>query len=209
MEKIYIYERLRKVLDERVALEIAGAIEEAVGFYEKMVTKDEFNELKTVVNELAEVQKRTEEELRTLVKEHKRTREILMGLSDTIGYGLEDKVIPYIKEFAKIEYGIEVEVLDRRNIIYPDGRFDEVNIYAEGKRDGERVYLIGECKSRPSKKDIDKLLMKAKRVEDYLKSKVEVFLIGYYYSPNVELYLKEKSDKIRYFKSFDFGFKYK
>ena len=132
-----------------------------------------------------------------------------MGLSDTIGYGLEDKVIPYIKEFAKIEYGIEVEVLDRRNIIYPDGRFDEVNIYAEGKRDGERVYLIGECKSRPSKKDIDKLLIKAKRIEDYLKNKVEVFLVGYHYFPNVEGYLKERAEKIRYFKSFDFGFKYK
>lgn len=51
------------------------------------------------------------------------------GLSDTVSYTLEDRIFPYMDVFASMEYGIKVEVLDRRNIVYPDDKFDEVNIY--------------------------------------------------------------------------------
>jgi len=106
------------------------------------------------IEELAEAQKRTEEEVRALARGLKETREMVGGLSDTVGYSLEDRIFPYMKEFAQEEYGIDVEVLDRRNIVYPNGKFDKVNIYAEGRRNGEKVYLIGECKARPGKREI-------------------------------------------------------
>lgn len=72
------------------------------------VTKVEFEELrKTVaqladnIRELAEAQRRTETELKALIKEHTKTREMLAGIADTVGYGLEDKIIPYMEDFAK------------------------------------------------------------------------------------------------------------
>ncbi len=57
-------------------------------------TEENFNRVWKAIKELTEAQKKTESELRTLVQEHKKTREIVNGLSDTVGYGLEDKIFP-------------------------------------------------------------------------------------------------------------------
>ncbi|RMD52466.1 MAG: hypothetical protein D6828_05710, partial [Nitrospirae bacterium] len=81
------------------------------------------------VNELTEAQKKTEAEVESLARSMKELKKMVGGLSDSVGYGLEDRIFPYIREFALKEYGIEVEILDRRNVVYPDGRYDEVNIY--------------------------------------------------------------------------------
>lgn len=51
---------------------------------------------------------------------------------------------------------MDVNIVDRRNIIYPDGKYDEINIYAEGMKNGKISFIIGECKAQPGKKDIDK-----------------------------------------------------
>jgi len=161
------------------------------------------------VNELAEAQKRTEEELKTLVRQYSKTKEIVAGISDTVGYALEDKIFPYIEDFAKKEYGVKVEVLDRRNILYPDGNFDEVNIYVEGKKNGKKVYLLGECKARPSKKEIRKFAEVLERVRNYLSGDVIGFVVGYYYSPPVEDYLRQNYPEIKAMKSFEFELRYK
>jgi len=172
-------------------------------------TEERLNSLAQRVDELAQAQKRTEEELRLLIKEHERTREILSGISDTVGYGLEDKIFPYLYDFARREYGVEVEVLDRRSILYTDGRSDEVNIYVEGRRDGERVYIIGECKSRPSIKEVDNFWKLIERLREHFKAKVYPFLVGYNYSPSIEEYLRDKYPEIKCLKSFEFELKYK
>ena len=138
----------------------------------------------------------------------KETREMVGGLSDTVGYSLEDRIFPYLKEFARREYGIKVDVLDRRNIIYPDGKFDEINIYAEGKRNGKKAYLVGECKARPGKREIKKFAQSLERIESHFGSEVEAFLVGYYFSPQIERYLKEKYPRIRVMKSFEFELHY-
>jgi len=161
------------------------------------------------LEELAHAQKRTEEELRLLIKEHERTREILSGISDTVGYGLEDKIFPYLYDFARKEFGVEVEVLDRRSILYTDGRSDEVNIYVEGRRDGEKVYIIGECKSRPSIKEVDNFWNLIERLREHFKAMVYPFLVGYTYSPSIEEYLRDKYPEIKCLKSFEFELKYK
>ncbi len=118
------------------------------------------------------------------------------------------RIFPFIEEFARREYGIEIEVLDRRNIVYPDGRFDQANIYVEGRRKGRKVYLIGECKARPSKKEIKRFREALERMRKYLGDRVEGFFVGAYYSPEVENYIKEKHPEIRFMKSFEFGLHY-
>lgn len=113
-----------------------------------------------------------------------------------------------MSDFCKKEFGIDVKLIDRRNIVYPDGRFDAVNIYIEGEKNGKKVYVIGECKARPSKKKIDTLLKVAKKVKNYLKGDVYLFIIDYYYSPHMEKYLKEKHLEIKSVKSFKLEMKY-
>ncbi|MCX7858374.1 MAG: hypothetical protein N2513_10440 [Deltaproteobacteria bacterium] len=160
------------------------------------------------VTELSEAQKRTEQELRALVQDHKKTRELLGNLSDTVGYGLEDRIMPYVPAFAVKEFGIKVDLIERRNIVYPDGRYDEVNIYVEGKKNGEKVYMIGECKAKPGKKDIDRFYSLIKRLSAHLKGQIYPFIVGYVYSPDVEGYIKEKYPEVRMVKSFEFELKY-
>ncbi len=171
-------------------------------------TEERLNRLTERVDQLAEAQRKTEERLNQLIIEHQRTREILAGLSDTVGYGLEDKVMLYMREFVKDEYGIEADVIERKNLIYPDGRYDEINIYVEGRKNGERVYVIGECKSRPSKREIDKLVEKRERLRDYFKSDVHAFIVGYSFSPEVEIYLREEHPDVKMFKSYEFEIRY-
>ena len=176
---------------------------------------ERLNSLTARVDRLAEAQRKTEERLNELAervnqlaKEHQRTREILAGLSDTVGYGLEDKIMLYMYDFVRDEYGVEVELVERRNIIYPDGRYDEVNIYVEGFRNGAKVYVVGECKSRPSKREVDKLIEKVERVREFLGAEVYAFIVGYTFSPDVEEYIKEMYPWLKMMRSFEFDLRY-
>ena len=176
---------------------------------------ERLNSLTARVDQLAEAQRKTEERLNELAervnqlaKEHQRTREILAGLSDTVGYGLEDKIMLYMYDFVRDEYGVEVELVERRNIIYPDGRYDEVNIYVEGFRNGAKVYVVGECKSRPSKREVDKLIEKVERVREFLGAEVYAFIVGYTFSPDVEEYIKEMYPWLKMMRSFEFDLRY-
>ncbi len=150
-----------------------------------------------MVKELAEAQKRTEKKLGELVWEHKRTREMLAGLPDTVGYSLEDIAMLYMPYFCKKEFGIDVKLIDRRNIVYPGGRFDEINIYNEGQKNCGKVYVIGECKARPGEKEIHSLLKAVERLKNFFKAEVYPFIIGYYYSPDVKEYLKKEKPEIK------------
>lgn len=132
------------------------------------VTRLDFDELKDVFRELAKAQKRTEgrvvelaeaqkqtetglialtKEVRTLTRSHKELQRKVGGISNTIGYGLEDKAFPILPDLLKRDFGIEVDKLYRRFLLYPDGKDDEANIYGEGKREGKKVYVIGEAKA--------------------------------------------------------------
>jgi hypothetical protein len=161
------------------------------------------------VEELAEAQKRTEKELRELVAEHKETRRQLGGLSQVVGNGLEDKTIPFMVDFVKKNYGIDANRVERKNIVYPNGKYDELNIYVEGTKKGKKAFVIGECKSQPSKKDVDKFHQMIERVQTVLEGEIFLFMVGYSYDPEVEIYIRDKYPKVSMFKSYDFELNYK
>jgi len=161
------------------------------------------------VEELAEAQKQTEKELRELVVEHKETRRQLGGLSQDVGYGLEDKAMPYMVDFVKKNYGIDAELVKRKNIVYPNGKYDELNIYVEGTKQGKKVFVIGECKSQPSKKDADKFHQVYERVKTALDGEIFLFMVGYSFDPTIENYIEEKYPEISMFMSYDFELNYK
>jgi hypothetical protein len=56
-----------------------------------------------------------------------------------------------MEKFALTEFGITAKDIRRKNIVYPNGQFDELNIYIEGDREGKKIYLIGECKAQLGK----------------------------------------------------------
>jgi predicted nuclease with TOPRIM domain len=219
--------RFVKVFSREQAEVLSEVINDA---YNELVKTSDFNELKDIVKylgskmgelaeaqkrtenkveELAEAQKRTEKELRELVAEHKKTRRQLGGLTQDVGYGLEDKTMPFMVDFVKKSYGIDADRVERKNIVYPNGKYDELNIYVEGTKQGKKVFVIGECKSQPSKKDADKFHQMIERVQTVLVGEIFLFMVGYSFDPADEIYIREKYPQVSIFKSYDFELNYK
>ena len=154
---------------------------------------------------LAEAQRRTEEELRKLIEDHRETRRQLGGLAQAIGYTLENESYRALPLLLKRDYGILVKERLRRGYLTDvDGREIEVNIYGEGKHDGKRVMIIGECKSQLSKNDIDRFI---RRKLEGLRGVVgvEIFPVLVTHmisSKDVEEYAKQK--KLALYYSYDF-----
>jgi hypothetical protein len=154
------------------------------------------------VEELAEAQKRTEVEIKKLTEGLNDLRVQVGGLAMAVGYGIEDKYMPFMKKFALNQYGAIILKVERKNIMYPNGAYDEVNLYLEGEIDGHKVYIIGESKAQPGKKDIDKFSLMLKRLAGYFNADVKGFMLGYNYAPNVEEYLVKKYPNIDFYKTY-------
>jgi myosin heavy subunit len=151
------------------------------------------------VEELAEAQKRTEECLRKLIEEHRETRRQLGGVSGTVGYYLEDRALKSLPSLLKERYGITLTSRPIRRFLEDKrGRPLEVNIYAEGRKDGKEIYVIGESKAQLSKNDIRDFL--TKKIGS-LSLKKEIFPLVVTYmiqDPKVEDYAKEQGVALFY-----------
>ncbi len=140
--------------------------------------------------------------------EIKDIRQQLGGLAMAVGYGIEDKVMPYFFDLAKKDYAIELERVDRRNYTYPDGRYDEINIYGEGKKGGKKHLVVAECKAQPGKKDADRFIEMVERLKSHAKFTIHPILIGYVFSPDIEIYVQEKYPNLRLMKTYEFELNY-
>jgi hypothetical protein len=198
--------------------EVLFAILEEIGRQRKeRVTKDDFQELKQIVRELvqaqartearmeelAQAQAKTEKELQKLAKSHHQLQQQVGGLSDAVGYGIEDRLMPFIPDFARLEFGLEVDSVERRNVEYGGGKYDEVNILASGHINGEPCFLIAECKAKPGKRDADRFNGMLERLSEILKGKFFPVFIGYTFAPEVEHYVAGKYPHMYMVKIYD------
>ena len=214
IDTLKIFDELKVTLDAAAAKTIAGVIGAMYEELKNSVTKVEFNELKEVVKDLAEAQKRTElrieefaeaqrslaeaqkrteVEVRELAKALKDTRVMVGGLSDTVGYGLEDRAIRSLPALLKDKYRISVSAPLVRKFVRYNGRQDELNIFGKGRRGRKQLYLVGEAKSRLSKKHVDDLLKLATRLENnkIITADKFLFIVTYSVEPAVEEYARE------------------
>jgi len=143
-----IKERLEKVFDKAQA---SVLIEVIVDAYGELVKAGDFNELKAIVKELAEAQRRTEitvaelaEDIRILVRGLGETRSEVGGLSRSVSYALENEAYRGLPKVLKRSYGIELK--DR--LIRAEIGGKEINIFGRAKRDGRDVLVVGEAKLR-------------------------------------------------------------
>ena len=192
---IKLLEKVEPTIKE-VLIEILAEIERQRKQWEETVTKTEFNELKGIVSELAEAQKRTEEELRKLIIEHRKTRQELGALSHSVGYVLEDRAYEGLPYLLKRDFGIEVEELKREYVEISPNRYEEINIIGKGKRDGTPIWILGDCKSQLKKRDIDSFLKMVSRIEHLFPGERVLITVTYQTSPQVRRYIKEKGLKL-------------
>ncbi|MEE4359211.1 MAG: hypothetical protein V2I97_22265 [Desulfococcaceae bacterium] len=157
----------------------------------------------TRVEELAEAQKRTENILQGVIKRQDKMSKEIGGLSNTVGYMLENEAIRYLPGILQKEKGIHIRVIDRRFIVYPNGRDDEINIYAEGIQDGEKIFIIGESKAQMGKKDVSRFEKLLARVSKHLSSEVWPLFITHSVHPDIETYAKNRIPGLSIYKSYD------
>ena len=139
-----LYEFVIKVVDDRVREikvtredfnALKQVVEELAQAQKK--TEERLGRVEAAVEELAQAQKRTEEELCSLVREHAKTREMVAGLSDTVGYGLENQAYKALPRLLERDFDLKIkDRLARRYIVYKDGKEDKE--YARQK--GIKVY---------------------------------------------------------------------
>ncbi len=216
-------------VDPQLRRVLLSMLEELERQREESVTKKEFNELKEivrdlgktvkelaeaqarseerltrlekVVEELAEAQKRTEQEIAKLVKRMDAFEDRLEGISNSVGYSLENKAYKALPNLLKERYGLEVEgKLIRRYL--PVGRKNiQVNIYGHARKDGRRVLVLGECKVRPSRREIERFEKYSRRIAE--GENIEPFLVfvAHDFPPKIEDLLQDKG--IAYFWSYE------
>ena len=169
--------RLEEVV-ERLA-EAQKRTEDSLGKLTERVTR-----LEEVVERLAEAQKRTEDSLGKLTT-------AVGGLSDTIGYSLEDIAKVMLPSWLEKHERIRVEELERR-FIKVNGEEIEVNLYGEGKKGRSSVIIIGEVKSRIHGRDVKEFSDSFNKIKKALKTqKVIPLMFGYLVHPSAASLGKE------------------
>ncbi len=104
---------------------------------------------------MAKAQVESEEALANLARVVREQNVKIDRLSDVIGFGLEDIARVVLPGWLYRHLGIKVEDL-RREFFEINQRRVEVNLYGEGRVKDKPVVIVGECKSRIHKRDVDK-----------------------------------------------------
>jgi hypothetical protein len=151
------------------------------------VTREDFDALRAVVEELARSQRdlaaaqaRTEDALRDLARH-------VGKLGETIGFGSEDIAHVVLPGYLERHHGIKLEgplgdELDRKFFI-TDGWPVEVNLYGEGLRDGQKVVILGEAKARIGGSEVHKFAQEIKKVEPLVEGEIWRVMFGYRIHP--------------------------
>ena len=170
---LQIYDELSQTMDQRSARQLVNVMSSMYEELRNSVTKEEFADLKEVVHELAEAQKRTEIRVEELAEAQKRTEHALLqlskrvdqtnqhvgGLNMTVGYSLENEAYRCLPDLMRRDWQIEVtEPLRRDWLPTAAGKMVEVNIVGQGQREGETLLILGESKLQLSRKYVDAFL---------------------------------------------------
>jgi hypothetical protein len=163
------------------------------------------------VNELAEAQQQTQQELRQLVavvrslaEEGRDTRRQLGGLTMTVGYQLENEAYKALPGLLARDFNLAVqERLKRGYVNDKDGKPLEINILGQARHNGEEVMIVGESKAQLSKNDVDRFLRrKVQRLTGVYQRLFPLLITHMTSEPDVESYARAHNVALYY--SYDF-----
>ena len=150
-------------------------------------TEERLNKLAGRVDELAEAQKATENSLNRLISAVSDLSQSVGRLSDVIGFGLEDIAKVVVPGWLERRLRIFVDGFERR-FFYIDGKEIEVNLYGEGFKDGGKIIVIGECKSRIYGRDVNEFIEKYNLIRKVLSPDMEIIglMFGFLIHPSAQ-----------------------
>jgi hypothetical protein len=152
--------------------------------YEPLVTKREMTELRHGVQELVDVQKRTEVRMERLTASHEEIRDEIKdlvqvtktlvwgqndlrkqlgGIADSVGQGLEAYAMERIPRILEQRCGFVVESAAPETI-GPIGHKSEIDVICRGTLDGRPVAVLCEVKTNITETEVREFLATADRV---------------------------------------------
>jgi len=182
--------------EERVE-ELAQAqarTEERVGGLEKAIerltqaqakTEEGMRRLEKAIERLTQAQAETERSMKEMRKE-------IGGLGATIGFGLEDIGRIVLPGYLERHYNIYVTDLNRKFFRVNKKTQIEINLYGEGKKNGKKIIILGETKSRIYEGEVKKFLQQISKIIPQIEHEILKVMFGYLIHPSAsELAKKE------------------
>jgi len=196
---------MQQVFDARTAGVMLRVLDKvAAQVRQAGVTREDFRELKQIVVELAEAQRRTTEEIKELVAAQVRTeagidrlRKQVGGLSETVGGDIEDIAYIVLHDVLKREFGWQVGVLEREWQTW-DGEPEEVNVFGQAtdpSRPGQVIWIVGEAKHNLTQKEVDRFVGQVERARQHLMG--EIFPVCFCYRARPEVQQRVRDAGIR------------
>ena len=179
-------EEVRRLAEAQLKTEErVGRLEEAVIRLDQAVarlaeaqlkTEERVGRLEEATARLAEAQLKTERAVQELAVQVGR-------LSDAVGFTLEELARELGPAYLAQHYGIRVASLERR-FFTVDSEEVEVDFFGEGTRDGERVVVVGEVRSRIYGRDVEALVRRVRSLAPQLAGTPVPALFGFVIHPS-------------------------
>lgn len=217
-----IYDDLKETMEPDAARKITQVFTLIYEDLQNTVTKVEFNELKAVVQKLADAQEqtefnvkelsqaqaRTELQVKELAQAQARTEDAVKalarqvgGLSEKLGGSLEDLSYDVLPACIEKYYQIEVGELGRE-FVEINGREIEFNVFGQGteKATGKKLTIIGEVKSNITEKEVKDFVRVLNMARKAMTEEIFPVLFGF----RIRLDARElaKANDIRMFVSY-------
>jgi hypothetical protein len=149
------------------------------------------------MEKLVLAQEKTEKEVAKLARGMQDVQKQMGGLSHAVGYGIEDRLMPFIPAYARRTFGLDVQSMERTFIETSPDSHDEINILAKATDAEGEAYLVGECKAQPGKKDADRFQALLLRLGRVLPGRIYPLLVGYSIHPSVQSYIHQRHPGIK------------
>ncbi|MEM4189833.1 MAG: hypothetical protein QW544_04905, partial [Candidatus Caldarchaeum sp.] len=147
---------------------------------------EEVRSLREGQNRLEESMVRLQDAVTLLTQAHRELAKQVGALSETIGFGLEDIAKVVVPGWLQRHEGIVMAEEFVRRWITVNGEEIEVNLYGEGEKNGRKLVIVGEAKSRIYKREVEAFDAWAERVAVSVGGEVYKFMFGYLIHPSAE-----------------------
>lgn len=193
---------LQRAFDAQAAEVLVGVLDKVVRQVRQGVTREDFRELKQIVAELAEAQRRAEERMSSLelaverlAEAQTRTEQALgrlsqqvRGLSETVGGDIEDIAYIVLHDVLKRKFGWEVGVLERSWQTWDDEpeEVDVFGIATDPAKPQETIWIVGEAKHNLTAREVERFIRQMERARQHLKGDIFPVCFCYRVRPEVQ-----------------------
>ncbi|MEM2343520.1 MAG: hypothetical protein QW659_05495, partial [Sulfolobales archaeon] len=191
-EKVDRLAELHAKLEERVD-KLAEKVDRLAELHAKL--EERVDKLAEKVDRLAELHAKLEERVDKLAIAVENLSREVGRLSETVGFGLEDIARVVVPGYIFRHENISIDGLERRFFVV-DGEEVEVNLYGVGVREGRRIVIVGECKSRIYGRDVEEFHKVCEKVRKVVKDELYAFMFGYLIHPSAEDMAKKVGIKV-------------